>query len=81
MNSTIISRRQVYAFLYRQRVENPRSYFGREDLLNFAAPNQLEAALAFGLEMGHLERYRKHYFRLTAVGMLFTEQQGWVEDD
>lgn len=81
MNKTIISRRRVYSFLYQQRVENPRSYFGREDLLHFAAPNQLEAALAFGLELGHLERYHKQYYRLTAVGMLFTEEQGWLEED
>ena len=83
MNRTIISRRAVYLFLYRQRVENPRTFYGREDLIHLAERERLEAALTFGLEMGHVERYRKQYFRLTAMGMLFAEQQGWaaMEED
>jgi hypothetical protein len=83
MNTTVISRRAVYLFLYRQRVENPNTYYGREDLIHLAGRGQLDAALFFGLEMGHVERYHKQYFRLTAFGMLFTEQQGWaaMEED
>lgn len=80
MNSTTLSRRAVYRFLYRQRVENPKTYYGREDLHALAEAGQLGAAISFGLEMGHLERYRKDYYRLTAAGMLFTEQAGWAED-
>ena len=79
MNSTVLSRRAVYLFLYRQRVENPNTYYGREDLMHLAERGQLDAALTFGLEMRHVERYRKHYFRLTALGMFFTEQQGWAD--
>jgi hypothetical protein len=83
MNATVISRRAVYRFLYRRRVESPKTYYGREDLMRLAERGQINAALTFGLEMGHVERYRKQYFRLTAPGMLFTEQQGWatMEED
>jgi hypothetical protein len=83
MNTTVISRRAVYLFLYRRRVDSPKIYYGREDLVHLAERTQLEAALTFGLEMGHVERYRKQYFRLTAPGMIFTEQQGWaaMEED
>ena len=75
------SREAVYRFLYHWRVEAPRTYCSREELHPVTAPGQLGAVLSFGLDMGHLERYRKHYYRLTAPGMLFTEQQGWVEED
>lgn len=81
MNATVKSRRAVYRFLYHRRVEAPRTYSEREELHPVAAPGQLGAALSFGLEMGHLERYRKHYYRLTAPGMLFAEQQGWMEEE
>jgi hypothetical protein len=83
MNTTVISRRAIYLFLYHQRVKSPNTFYSREDLLHLAERGQLEAALTFGLEMGHVERYRKQYFRLTALGMLFTEQQGWaaMEED
>jgi hypothetical protein len=81
MNETVISRRAVYRFLYRRRVETPNTYYGREDLQHLAERAQLDAALIFGLELGHLERCRKRYFRLTAQGMLFVEQQGWTPEE
>lgn len=81
MNLTEISRKAVYRFLYQQRVESPHTYYDRQDLAPLAEAAQLDAALAFGLELGHLERYYKHYYRLTAVGMLFVEQRGWVNEE
>ncbi len=81
MNLTVISRKAVYRFLYQRRVDNPHTYYDRQDLAPLAEAAQLEAALSFGLELEHLERYHNHYYRLTAVGMLFVEQQGWMEDD
>lgn len=81
MNQTIQSRRDIYAFLYRQRVENPKMFFDRADLARLAPGDQVEAAISFGKELGHLEVYRKHYFRLTAQGILFAEANQWIEED
>jgi hypothetical protein len=73
VNATVLSR----------RAETPKTYYGREDLIHFAERGRLDAALSFGLEMQHVESCRKHYYRLTAPGMLFVEQQGWaaMEED
>jgi hypothetical protein len=81
INRTEASRRAVYRFLYQQRVSNPKTYFDRTDLCAVAEADGLEAALSFGLEMGHLNRYRKQYYRLTALGMLFAEERGWVGEE
>lgn len=81
MNKTITSRKAVYAFLYTKRVESPKTYYSREDLLLIAEAERLEATLSFGLEMGHLELYQEKHYRLTAMGMLFAEQSGWVEEN
>ncbi len=80
MNATVHTRRALYRYLYEQRVSNPKTYFSKTDLQFLSAGEELEAAIRFGLDMGHLEYYRRHY-RLTAPGMLFTEQQGWVEEE
>jgi len=72
------ARRAVYRRLYELRVESPGLYFGPSDLAEVAAEPGLSAALAFGLEMGHLDKRRGHY-GLTAIGMLFTEKEGYVE--
>lgn len=73
------SREAVYRFLYEMRVEHPNTYYSSKELEPFAATGQLAAVLSCGVELGHLERYRKHY-RLTAQGMVYAEAQGWVED-
>ena len=81
MNETVIARRQLYRFLYNQRVAAPDTVYERNDLRYFTSERQLEAALSFGLEKGHLETCFKHYFRMTADGMEYAENQGWMEDD
>lgn len=80
MNATVHARRALYRYLYEQRVRNPKTYFSRTDLQFLSSEEELEAAVRFGLDMGHLEYYHRHC-RLTAPGMLFTEQQGWVEEE
>lgn len=79
MNATVHARRALYRYLYEQRVRSPQTYFSKADLQFLSSEEDLEAAVRFGVDMGHLERYRKHY-RLTAPGMLFAEQQGWMEE-
>lgn len=81
MNQTVESRKAIYAFLYRQRVESPHMYYDRGDFGKLAPREQVEATIAFGKEMGHLEPYRKHYYHLTAQGMLFAESNQWIVED
>ena len=64
MNITY-SREAVYRFLYEMRVEHPNTYYSPKELEPFAETGQLAAVLSCGVELGHIERYRKHY-KLTA---------------
>ncbi len=73
------SREAVYRFLYEMRVEHPNTFYSPKDLEPFAETGQLAAVLSCGVELGHLERYRKHY-KLTAQGMMYAESQGWTEE-
>lgn len=72
MNKTLYARRAVYLWLYGRRVETPKTYFSPDELGFLADEPYLAAALAFGLEMGHLDKTRGHW-RMTAAGMLYTE--------
>lgn len=80
MNVQIHSRKAVYAFLYEQYVKNPNTYFSREDLEQFAEKEQIGGVLRFGLQMGHLLQYRQKYYQLTALGVLFAEQNNYVTE-
>lgn len=79
MNRAVHTRCALYRYLYEQRINNPKTYFSKSDL-RFLGGEELDAAVCFGVEMGHLEQHRKHW-RLTATGMLFAEQQGWVKEE
>ena len=63
----------------RARRLHPNTYYSSNDLEPFAETGQLAAVLSCGMELGHLERYRKHY-KLTAQGMMYAESQGWTEE-
>ena len=80
MNATILARKAVYRWLYSRRVQEPGLYFSKDDLKDVAAEPGLSAALAFGLELGHLE-IKRGYFRLTALGMLHAEAKAYVEGE
>ena len=80
MNQTTSARKAVYRWLYQRRVLEPGLYFAPADLLDVAVEPNLSAALNFGHEMGHLEKKRGHW-RLTALGMLHAEAEGFVEGD
>ena len=66
-------------FLYEMRVEHPNTYYSPKELEPFAETGQLAAVLSCGVELGHIERYRKHY-KLTAQGMMYAESQSWTEE-
>lgn len=72
MNLIRDARIRVLRYLYERRVEEPNTYFNRDDLSHLAEPKLLEAAIGFGKETGYLQTIRKHY-RLTATGMLYVE--------
>jgi hypothetical protein len=72
MNQAEDARIRVFRYLYGRRIEEPNTYFGRNDLAHLAEPKLLAAAISFGKEMGYLQAMRKHY-RLTANGMLYVE--------
>jgi hypothetical protein len=80
MNLTVAARKAVYRWLYQRRVEQPGVCFSREEIIETAVEPHLSAALAFGLEMGHMESERGHW-RLTAFGMLYAEMEGLVEGE
>lgn len=80
MQDVIEARKKVYRFLYRERIENPTAAFERHEL-DCVETKLADAALSLGLELGHVERVRGRYFRMTAAGMLYAEGQRWVEEE
>lgn len=82
MSQIVLARRKIYAELYRQRVDNPGIYLEKRDLAYLAEARDMEAALCFGVEMGHIERFRgKSFYRLSAAGMLWAEQKGYLDEE
>lgn len=75
-----MKRKAVYAFLYEQYLTNPNRYFSREELEQFIEKGQFESIMLFGIQLGHFEKYRGSYYRLTALGVLFTENNGYVTE-
>lgn len=81
VRAAIRTRRDVYFFLYRSRASGQEKYISLDDLAQFANTDRMRAALSFGLEMGHVERHSKRYYRLTAKGMLFAETHDWSVEE
>ena len=71
VDSTVRTRRGLYLFLYYSWVDEQR-YLSFDELSEFTG-EKAPAALSFGMEMGHITR-RGRFYRLTAQGMLFTEE-------
>lgn len=80
MNKTIAARRAVYRWLYERRVNDPGVYFSSDEIKDAASEPHLSAALAFGLEVNHLEK-KRGYWRMTAFGMVHAENEGYVEGE
>lgn len=74
MWAIIQARKKVYRWFYERRVDSPGVFFSREEAAEAATEPGLSAALAFALDLGHLEQRRGH-FRLTAYGMAYTEME------
>lgn len=75
-----MQRKAIYAFLYEQYLKNPKQYFSYEELEQFVEKGQCDSVIFFGIQLGHFEKYRNKYYKLTALGVLFAENSGYVTD-
>lgn len=74
MRETVETRKRVYRFLYERRRDCPEIDYGKSDLKDLGDAANVDAALTFGMEMGHIAQNDKGNFALTAQGMLFAEK-------